>query len=431
LHHSHAQQYHTLAQKHCLMAERDNSGYDFSVILVARILLAYYHHSSTDHLQFRLAVWETVRFVLQNQTAIMASPMGNAALQLWHRLCISHRPSKPPALLIEGEGMGSFSPNLTFPGANDYLYLKCVLGMSTDDLIYDILIRTMEIRTRIVVFRCTSQVYDISEHSQALGSQAYKVLNEMMNRPQLLYEDAEARSGFAQGDHLLGLLDIQKERLLVWRSMLTSEQLPKEGHTAKSQHGESDLDAAHPEQQKFSTHRDAMNYLYYNLCRVIFESTSAMQLPPSDGTHLLNEGPTTMLIETMLQDMFSTIDALDLRQSNLVDVYTFSLTEVLLQLAYTLQSESIFNHILDIIWPRIEQHGRGFENSHIPTHLAKRIITLMAEEWLKGRIILLSIPAVAENVPKMALLDPNHQINLVIYGYYQKGSPFIEKIPLP
>jgi hypothetical protein len=157
----------------------------------------------------------------------------------------------------------------------------------------------------------------------------------------------------------------------------------------------------------------------------MFECTHVVQ--PSSFT----EEPTATLIGTLLQDLFSLIDGLELSQSNLVDVYTFSLTEVLVQLTSTVQSEAVFNRVLDVIWPRIEAHGRGFENSHIPTHLAKRMVALMADEWLTGRRILLAIPATAEDVPKMALLDPYHQIDLVTYGSDERGSFFIEKIPLP
>ncbi|PYH40851.1 uncharacterized protein BP01DRAFT_192140 [Aspergillus saccharolyticus JOP 1030-1] len=42
---------------------------------------------------------------------------------------------------LENEGISSFGPNY-FPDPTEHLYLSCVLGMNTDDLIYDVLITT-------------------------------------------------------------------------------------------------------------------------------------------------------------------------------------------------------------------------------------------------------------------------------------------------
>ncbi|KIX02131.1 uncharacterized protein Z518_08070 [Rhinocladiella mackenziei CBS 650.93] len=381
--------------------------HDTSLVLIAKVLLAYYHHSSTDHLQFRLAVWETVRFVRRHRSDIMASSTGYLALQLWYRLCTSHRPSKPPALLIEGEGPSSFGPNLASPGADEDLHLKCILGMSSDDLIYDILIKTLELRARMVVFHCTSSVLSVPERSPELGRLAHRLLNTMMNRPCSLHEENEAASSFARGDHLHELLQIQKRRLEVWRSRVTPRQLPSEGPAAVVE-GESPSLVPH----KLGKHRDRMNYLYYLLCRLIFEDTTAIPRSPFDGSSF--QEPSETSTPALIYEALGVIDAIDLQLSNLVDIYTFSLSEVLLQLLYSFSSEMVFNRILDSIWPQIEASGRGFENSHMPTHLAKRIIALMAEEWQDGRRILLAIPAIPEDTPKAVLFDVSSRLDMII-----------------
>lgn len=105
LHHSLAQKYHNLALWNCRSAEADGIKNEVPALLVAHVLLAYYHHASTDHLQFRRAVRDAVRFVLQNRATIADSADGVESLQMWYRLCTSHRPAKPPALLLEGRGL--------------------------------------------------------------------------------------------------------------------------------------------------------------------------------------------------------------------------------------------------------------------------------------------------------------------------------------
>jgi hypothetical protein len=195
LHHSQAQKYHDQALWHCRMAEAGEVECQASAVLAAHTLLAYYHHASTNHLKFRLAVWDSVRYVLRNRDNIMGSTDGADSLQMWYRLCISHRLAKPPALLLEGEGASSFGPN-RFPDAMDHIYLSCIRGMSVDDLIYDILIKSLEIRTRLIVFRCVASRCHISELSSEIGSITHDVLSKMLGRDYTLDECAEAREGF-------------------------------------------------------------------------------------------------------------------------------------------------------------------------------------------------------------------------------------------
>lgn len=430
LHDSRARRYHDCAQRHCLTAEKRKRVCDVSAILVAKVLLAFYHHSSTDHLQFRLAVWQTVLFVRRNRRAIIDSPLGDAALQLWYRLCASHRPSKPPALLLEGEGSGCFSPNLALPDENDYLHLKCILGMSTDDLVYDILIKTLEIRTRIIVYRCTSQAYNISECSNELGKLAYKVLNEVTGRPQVPHEEAEAVSGFVRGGHLMKLLEVQEGRLQVWKSMLDPDQLPRGEDSAPPQRHQSPPNDHSHIQHTFSTHRDTVNYLYYMLCNMIFEEMATTTHFPTSH-HTGESSPSPPSLERMAQSMVDIIiHGVDMKQSTLHDVYTYSLTELLLQLTYI---SPVFPPVLDVIWPRLETSGRGFEHSHFPTQLVKRIIAAAADTWTqKNRHVRFSLLALPENTPKRHLFDMDRPFDLAIYGCDREdGSWFIERISLP
>lgn len=425
LHSRRAREYHDLARQQCSAIDGTCPKRDVSSILTAKVLLAYYQHASTDHLRFRLAVWETVLFVSENQEEIIASPTGTAALQLWHRLCTSHRPSKPPALLLEGEGIGSFSPNMTLPSATDYLYLKCVQGMSSDDLIYDILIRSMEIRSRIIMFCCTADICEVPEDSPELGSLAYRLLAKMTGRPELPAEEAEARSSVARGRHLMELLEVQRRRMLVWKSMVTTKQSPPALSLSEYPEG-----LAHQDTNRSSSHRDAMSHLYYALCQVIFASTQAITLSSyDDSSSRAHESLDTRTISAV-QELFNIVDTLDFAQSNLADIYTFSLTEVLLQLTLCVPSKPVFDHVLDVIWPRMESRGRGYENSHIPTHLAKRLTAMMAEQYLEGRRILLYVPAIAEDTPKTALFDPDWQFDVVLYGRHQDGHFFIDRIQL-
>lgn len=418
LHHSQARKYHDLALWHCQNAQADEIEHQAPALLAAHVLLAYYHHASTNHLNFRLAVLDSVRFVMLNRTSIMGSPGGSDSLQMWYRLCTSHRPAKPPALLLEGEGASSFGPNL-LPDASEHLYLNCILGMSSDDLIYDILIKTMEIKTKLVVYRCVAGSYNVSEQFSEIGSLAHGVLNKMLGRHCEPDECVEAREGFVRGSHLLGLLDVQKERLKVWKSRLTPDQLPIDCASDLS------IDASSSICQTFPTHRDAMNASYCMLCEIIFEAhgpTSYRGFRVGHHEHLIGG---------LAHGMCQIAGTLDFTTSNTLDVYTFSLAEVLLQLVFLYQSEAIFHCILDTLWPQLEIKGKGFEHSHYPTHLVKRIITQIAAYWAQARAVNLALPAVPEDMSKLKLLDINHPVNLVVCGHNKDGNHFIERVPLP
>jgi hypothetical protein len=63
LHHREAQQYYDQTLWYCRAAEAGEIEYQAPALLAAHVLLAYYHHASTDHLNFRMAVWDSVRFV--------------------------------------------------------------------------------------------------------------------------------------------------------------------------------------------------------------------------------------------------------------------------------------------------------------------------------------------------------------------------------
>jgi hypothetical protein len=411
------------------MAEAGEVECQASAVLAAHILLAYYHHASTSHLQFRMAVWDCVRFVLRNREKIMGSTDGADSLQKWYRLCMSHRLAKPPALLLEGEGASSFGPN-RFPDAMDHIYLSCIRGMSVDDLIYDILIKSLEIRTRLIVFRCVASRCHISELSSEIGSITHDVLSKMLGRDYTLDECAEAREGFVRGPHLLELLDIQRERLKVWKSRLKEDQLPVHYLSKTCTQTTIDQAASSPSTcQPFPTHRDAMNALYCMTCEMIFEE--ARGAPISDrvvpgGCEDLNT-----LMDDLAHSMCQIIGTLDFTTSKTSDVYTFSLAETLLQLVFLYRSDEIFHYILDVMWPRLETRARGYEHSHYPTHLVKRIITQIREYWAQGRVVNFALPAVADNASKLQLLDIHHPIDLVVCGYNKDGKHFIEKIPLP
>ncbi|KAJ9264122.1 transcriptional regulator family: Fungal Specific TF [Paecilomyces variotii] len=418
LHHGNARVYHDLALQYCSAANVDEIEREAPAFVAARVLLAYYHHASTDHLRFRLAVWDSVQFVLHNRTKIMASPHGADALQLWYRLCMSHRPAKPPALLLEGEGASSFGPNL-LPDANGHLYMKCILEMNVDDLIYDILIKTMEIRTKMVVYRCVAGSCRISELSSEISNVAYEMLNKLLGRDSVPDETAEAREGFVRGSHLRGLLDVQKERLKVWKSRLNADQLPTLRITP-SQMNQDASSMCHG----FPTHRDAMNAVYCMLCEIAFEEANGA--PPGGSGH------STTLLDNLADSICQIAGTLDFTMSNTWDVYTLSLTEVLLQLVLLWRSDKIFHYILDVLWPRLESRGRGYEHSHYPTHLVKRIITQIAAYWEQDRVITFALPAVAEDTSKLKLLDIDQPVDLVVCGYYNTdGKDFIGKISLP
>ncbi|KAK1144123.1 hypothetical protein N8T08_005785 [Aspergillus melleus] len=340
-HHNAAQRYYDDAVWHCLTASAEQTILEAPSYLATRVLLAYYHHASSDHLRFRLAVGEAVLFAVLNRSRLINSANGPDVLQMWYRLY--------------------------------QLYLHCIIGMSADDLIYDILIKTVEIRTKLVLFRCAARTYQVSEQSSEIGSLAHKVWNDLSGRQCEQDEYTEAREGFMQRSHLLGLLDVQKDRL-----------------------------------KTFPTHRDAMNALYCLLCELIFEE--------SRETHSTCPDP-TVFMNSLAYTICQIASGLDFKASNTFDVYTFSLAEVLLQLVFSWQSDSTFQFILDILWPALESKGRGYEHSHYPTHMAKRTIAQLAESWTLGRAITLAKPAVAEDISKLKLLDINYPFDLAVCGY--------------
>lgn len=411
LHHSQARKYHDQALWHCRNASPDELKLQAPALLVAYVLLAYYHHASTNHLRFRLAVWDSVRFVAQQRASLANHHHQHhaLALQMWYRLCASHRPAKPPALLLEGEGASSFGPNL-FPDAHDNtLYLHCILGMSVDDLIYDILVKTIEIRSKFVLFRCVADRCGVSELSDRIGVLAHEVLNKMLARPCVPDEHAEAQEGFVRGSHLLGLLDVQSDRLEVWKSRLHGHQMP--GYISAASW------STNPPE-----HRDAMNALYCVLCELVFEEARIAR----SGQH-----PESQMdgLAHMLCQITRTID---LGKALVSDVYTFSLAETLLQFVLLWRSDAIFHYILDVLWACLESRGRGYEHSHYPTHLVKRIIAQVAVYWDLGRVVCLALPAATEDISKLSLLDVERPIDVVVCGFHvKKGGHFIERISLP
>ncbi|KAL4916381.1 hypothetical protein BDW62DRAFT_218737 [Aspergillus aurantiobrunneus] len=392
-HHIQARKYHDQALQHCRSSTPHSIHSDAPAVLAAYTLLAYYHHASTDHLKFRLAVWDTVRFVARNRDVITASKAGTDAFQMWYRLCVSHRLSKPPALLLEGEGASSFGPN-RYPDSFEQLYLNCIVGMSPDSLIYDILIKTMEIRSRLVVFRCVAGCARSSEVSRDIGRTAHGLFNTLLGRHDAEDECAEAEQGFVRGSHLQGLLGVQRDRLQVWKSRLRDDQRP---------------DA----QTTFPTHRDAMNVLYCFLCEMMFHESA----PSTLHDYSLRIG--------------EIINTLDFTASSTSDIYTFSLSEILLQLVQIYKSDSLFQYILDTVWPALESKARGYEHSHYPTHLVKRIIAQLAQYWAKSRNVVFALPAVPEDVGKLRLLDIYHPVDLVVCGWDAAGRYFVEKGVLP
>lgn len=75
--------------------------------------------------------------------------------------------------------------------------------------------------------------------------------------------------------------------------------------------------------------------------------------------------------------------------------------------------------------------GKGLEHSHYPTHPAKRIITQIAAYWAQARVVNPALPAVAEDMSKLKLLDINHPVDLVVCGHNKDGNHFVERVPLP
>ncbi|KAF9894849.1 hypothetical protein FE257_004470 [Aspergillus nanangensis] len=422
-HYSNARKYHDRALYCCRTTDPEEAKHQSVAILTTHVLLAYYHHASTDHRSFRMAVGESIRFVLQNRTSIADSIDGARALQLWYRLCTSHRPAKSPALLLEGEGASPYNLNV-LPDVTEHLYLRCIVGMSADDLIYDILIKTLEIRTKLVTFRAVADTLQISDQSSHISSLTHEILNKMLGRHSAPHENAEAQGGFVGSHHLLGLLEVQSERLKVWKSRLNPNQLPMEYYPPH----EPSADSLSCTAQSFSTHRDAMNALYYMLCQLAIH-TSCQTSPTADCRSVYD--PSTTLIDNMAHSVCRIASNLSFKASTTSDIYTFSLGEVLLHLVFLWRSDALFHSILDILWPSFEKSGRGYEHSHYPTQLAKRIIAQVALYWENNRVVLLALPAVAENISKSKLLDTSHPIDMVACGYNVDGKYFLEKGPLP
>ncbi|RAH69776.1 Zn(II)2Cys6 transcription factor domain-containing protein [Aspergillus aculeatinus CBS 121060] len=426
-HHRQARNYHDRALQLCRTATAGEVARNAASILRALVLLAYYHHASTNHLSFRLAVWDTLRFVAQCREQIVRSPDGVGALQMWHRLCVSHRLSKPPSLLLEGEGVSSFGPNC-FPDATDHLYLSCVLGMSPDDLIHDILIKSMEIRSRLVVFRSVAGTHRIQESSRDIGRVAHRVLNTMLGRCSPPDEYAEAQEGFVRGSHLRGLLTVQKERLEVWRSRVHNRRprCSAAVNTATEELSECPLTSY---EQVYPSHRDAMNAVYCILCEMMFEEAHGACM--SDNPPIDLNSATSNKLDDLAYSACKVIGRLDLGASSTADVYTFSLAECLLQLVFLWRSDTLFDYILGIVWPELERKTRGFEHSHYPTHLAKRIVSHISRYWSQARAVTLVLPAVPEDISKSKLLDINQPIDVVVCGHDADGTAWMEKTPLP
>ncbi|KIW17902.1 hypothetical protein PV08_05097 [Exophiala spinifera] len=426
-HYNRAREYHDRAVLSLESEEISKEPSSCASALAAKVLLAIYHHASTDHLRFQMAVEDSNHFVNKHVATIMQSADARESLQMWHRLSVSSRTSRRPTLLIEDEANVCSRPNPALPNTVEQLHLTCILGMSSDDLIYDILIKTVELRRRAVVFRAVSGVANVSDQSQGLGRLAHQHLDRLLGRWSSKEEYEEAESTFIQGPHLISLLKTQQDRLSVWRSRLDVAQLPPEiwsdpdsSRCSKDSKNES---------RTLPSHRDAMNGLYYFLCQIMIATLR--------GNDSLQDSPTESgqsylpWVETMVQMMVCIIDTLEFSTSSTSDVYTFSLTEVLVQLSLTWHSTSTFRHILDTTWPRLEAGGRGFEHSHCPTHLAKRIITLLADLWSQGQAVTYASLAVEESVPKLQLLAIGQPVDLVLCGHGADGTSFITRTQLP
>ncbi|OAL25361.1 hypothetical protein AYO22_05238 [Fonsecaea multimorphosa] len=428
-HHDQARKYHDLAVTYCDTRKTGNDPADCAVALATKVLLAIYHHASTDHRRFRLAVEDAHQFAHQHRTAFLQSPDGHEALQMWHRLSISHRTSRRPTLLIEGESDEYFQAKFASPNTIEHLYLTCILGMSSDDLIYDILIKTIELRKRAVVFRTVARIHNVSDQSQDLGRLAHEHLDTLLDRRSTAEEYEEAQTGFVRGPHLIGLLQTQQDRLSVWKSRLDVAQLPPEPCDCQSSpHDDSSVTSC-TDFPTFSSHRDAMNALYYLLCRVMIATLQGDEPQQDSPTPLCHSD--VGRAQRMVQLMLLILDTLNFSTSHTSDVYTFSVGEALLQLTLAWHSISTFQQILDVTWPRLEAGGRGFEHSHCPTHLVKRIIALLAEQWSQGRAITYVSLAVEENIPKLHLLAIGLPVDLVVCGYCMDGTYFMKRMPLP
>ncbi|KAL4812017.1 hypothetical protein BDW67DRAFT_194031 [Aspergillus spinulosporus] len=402
LHNAQARKYHEQTLSHCRNVTALVMESEAPAILVALTILAYYHHASTDHRRFRLAVWDTVRFVSNHREALTRSADGNQALQMWYRLCVSHRLGKPPSMLLEGEGRSVHGPNL-YPGSFEELYLHCIKGLSLDDLIYDILIKTIEIRSRIMVFRCVAGRYGLSDEAREIGGVVHGLLSRYLGREDNEAELAETQSGYMRGAHLRGLLHVQRERLAVWKSHLSVPKGQSPGPDS-------------PIPIRIRTHRDIMNTLYSLLCEIMFDEAEAETIVDAPVNTPVSP------LQLYAQKFIHILSTLDLAASITSDIYTFSLTEVLLQLVQICKSPSLFTYILDMFWPFLETKGRGYEHSHYPTHLVKRIIGKIAAYWEQGREIKLVLPAVREDVPKLRLLDIYSEVGVVVCGWDGQGE---------
>lgn len=422
-----ARHYHDLVVQHG-PATLARSLQDLPSMVVAKVLLAYYHHASTNHFLFRLAVWDTTLLVLYNKEAILQSADGAEALQVWFRLCTSHKLAKPPSLLLDGEGSSCFGPNINSPSATDDLQLACVLGMSIDDLIYDILIKTLELRSRMTVFHCVAGVRNMSTNSRELSSLVHNMLSRLMGRTCSPEEFTEADACYVQGRHLLDLFEIQRKRLQVWRTRLSPAQLLN-GLLPGLDDGDVYDQRTDNPNTCFVTQQDKMNAMYYLLCQLMIGEARDLYASCDTGRqqsiqHRISE-------DDVAHSICRIVETLDFSVSNVSDVYTFSLVEVLVQLVFSIQSDDVFQHILEVVFPRMEAAGRGFEHSHYPTHLAKRIIAFADQEYKRSRKIVLALPAVSETITKLALLDIYYPSELVACGHDLDGKFFIHKVSLP
>ncbi|KIV92969.1 hypothetical protein, variant 2 [Exophiala mesophila] len=419
-HHDQARKYHDLAMAGVGSSEKINEPIHYAVVLATKVLLAIYHHASTDHLHFRLGIESTHHFVSRHSMTLLQTELGLQALQMWHRLSASSRTSRDPSLLLEGESNPYLQSKYPSPHTMEGLSLTCILRMSSDELIYDILIKTIGIRRRAVVFRAVAGVHNISNESKNLGPLAHDHLERLLGNHGRKEEHDEAQTTFVRGSHLIGLLQIQRDRLTVWKTRIDREFQSSlhDGHVS----------LRYDDFPPFSRHRDAMNALYYLLCLVMIETLqredSGVDSPKSTSQTYISP------IQRTVDIMLGIIDVLDFATSNTSDVYTFSLTEVLLQLALAWHSTSTFHHILDITWPLLETRGRGFEHSHYPTHLAKRIIALLASNWARGRSINIASLAVEESTPKLHLLAIGKPVDLVVCGHDIHGRYFVDRVPL-
>ncbi|KAL6242229.1 hypothetical protein RBB50_010777 [Rhinocladiella similis] len=426
VHYNQARKYHDLAVASLRSEGASGKSASYAAALVTKVLLAIYHHASTDHLKFQMAVDETNHFVLERTEAFTESSEGREALQMWHRLSVSSRTSRRPTLLTEDEANVCSRSDPGFYNAIERLHLTCILDMTSDDLIYDILVKTIELRSRAVVFRTVSGVSNVSDQSQGLGNLAHQYLDRLLGCRSNEKEYKEAEMTFVRGPHLISLLRTQQDRLSVWKSRLDTAQLPPEIWDCESPRSSS---AAGIDFPAFPCHRDAMNALYYFLCQIMMatlQESGSLPISPTASS----QSYITRLEETVRR-MLRILDLLDFSASSTSDVYTFSLAEVLLQLALTWHSSTTFQHILDVTWPRIEAGGRGFEHSHYPTHLAKRVITLIADQLSQGRAVTYASLAVENSVPKLQLLTIGRPVDLMICGHCIDGKYFIQRTSLP